>query len=109
MNTSHLLDAFDESELGRWHAILIDGSFEEVTDALEQVVARLEAGRLPLDLAITCYELGAALADRGDQLLDEAELRVSLIDIGTGNEDDDENEHAGLDSELDTVDATERA
>ena len=65
---------------GAWEHALTDGSFEEVFTALEEVVARLEDGRLPLAESLACYELGVKLAARCDRFLDEAELRVSQLE-----------------------------
>lgn len=51
-------------------------SFEEALHTLNQVVATLEQGELPLDQAIECYEKGAAMAALCEQKLKAAELRV---------------------------------
>ena len=64
----------------RWAEALSHGSFEETFAALEQVVARLEAGQLTLEESVDCYELGVRLAERCDHLLREAELRVSQLE-----------------------------
>ena len=60
--------------------VLIDGSFEEVFATLEEVVAHLEDGRLPLAESVACYELGVRLAERCERFLSEAELRVSRLE-----------------------------
>ncbi len=54
-------------------------SFEEAYGALEEVVARLEAGAETLDEAMRLYEQGAALSQRCTLLLDKAELRVTIL------------------------------
>ncbi len=51
-------------------------SYEEAFNQLEQVLARLEAGDLPLEESLTLFEQGAALAALCARKLDEAELRV---------------------------------
>jgi exodeoxyribonuclease VII small subunit len=66
--------------IDRWMSALERGSFEEVLAALEEVVARLEEGRLALADSVDCYELGVRLADRCDRFLNEAELRVSRLE-----------------------------
>lgn len=68
------------SDLGRWHAVQDNGSFEEVMAALDELVDVLEAGQLSLDDSVSCYELGVALAERCEQLLSQAELKISRLD-----------------------------
>ena len=51
-------------------------SYEDAYNQLEQVLARLEAGDLPLEESLTLFEQGAALAALCARKLDEAELRV---------------------------------
>jgi exodeoxyribonuclease VII small subunit len=52
-------------------------SFEDVFKSLQETVARLEEGGLPLHAAVTTFEQGIELADRCAALLDAAELRVT--------------------------------
>lgn len=60
-------------------------SFEEALRALEDVVAKLERGDVPLDQSISLYERGAALRARCEAKLKEAEEKVSKITLdGTG-------------------------
>lgn len=54
-------------------------SFEDTLALLEETVATLEAGSLPLDDALSLYEQGQALALRCSKLLDAAELRVEQL------------------------------
>lgn len=63
-----------------WERVVRDGEFEEALNALREVVAQLEAGNLRLDDTVRCYELGSGLAQRCEQLLDKAELRISVLD-----------------------------
>lgn len=79
----------------QWASILDEGSFEEVYDALETVVARLEDAHLPLADALACYELGMRLAARCDRYLHEAELRISRLDEDTGRPAGDDDPFAG--------------
>ena len=68
-------------ELETWRNLAVHGTCEEALDALEVVVQRLDDGNLPLDLTVECYEVGASLAKRCQQLLDDAELRISRVEI----------------------------
>lgn len=51
-------------------------SYEEAYARLEQILASLEEGELPLEESLSLYELGAALSTYCARKLDEAELRV---------------------------------
>jgi exodeoxyribonuclease VII small subunit len=55
-------------------------TFEEALGELERIVRALEGGGLPLEEALTLYERGQALADRCQQLLQEARLRVRILE-----------------------------
>jgi exodeoxyribonuclease VII small subunit len=54
-------------------------SFEELFRSLEQAVGKLEEGGLPLEEALSLYEEGMRLAQRCQEMLDQAELRVSRL------------------------------
>ena len=54
-------------------------SFEAAFEELEGIIARLEAGDLPLDESVELYERGRKLSERCQTLLDEAELRVNKL------------------------------
>lgn len=56
-------------------------SFEEALKALEEIVARLEGGRVELEESIAIYERGEALKKRCDALLRDAEARVQKITL----------------------------
>ena len=47
--------------------------------ALEAIVALLDGGELTLDQSLDCFELGARLSNRCQRLLEQAELRVELV------------------------------
>jgi exodeoxyribonuclease VII small subunit len=51
---------------------------------LQEVVARLEHGELPLDETLELYEQGMQLAAACQRLLDQAELRVQQLQSGNG-------------------------
>lgn len=53
--------------------------FEQIVDALEELVRALEGGELPLDEALRLYERGVGLARRGHHLLEGAERRVEEL------------------------------
>ena len=54
-------------------------SFEELSRQLEDVLALLERGDLPLEDALQAYESGVALVRQCNDLLDGAELRISEL------------------------------
>ncbi|HXF51098.1 MAG TPA: exodeoxyribonuclease VII small subunit [Dehalococcoidia bacterium] len=54
-------------------------SFETLYRRLEETVEKLEQGGLSLEDAIALYEEGMRLAKRCQELLDEAELRVTRL------------------------------
>jgi exodeoxyribonuclease VII small subunit len=57
-------------------------SFEDALAELEQIVRRLEAGKVKLDDAIQCYERGAQLKQHCERKLNEAQQRVDRIVVG---------------------------
>jgi exodeoxyribonuclease VII small subunit len=71
---------FDESLLTNWRSLADDGDFEPAYEALEQAVALLELGGLPLSAMTECYEVGLRLSKRCNDLLRSAELRVSVLE-----------------------------
>lgn len=54
-------------------------SFDELLERLENVVQQLESDELTLDQSIDTFEHGVRLAARCQQLLSDAELRISQI------------------------------
>lgn len=52
---------------------------DTILDRLEQVVADLEGGELPLEQALDRFEQGILLARRGNTLLDRVEQRVEML------------------------------
>ena len=53
--------------------------FEELYRRLEEVVSRLEEGGLALEESLSLYEEGMKLARRCQEMLQEAELRVTRL------------------------------
>ncbi|MDX2161833.1 MAG: exodeoxyribonuclease VII small subunit [bacterium] len=57
-------------------------NFEAAYAELEQVLTQLDSGELPLDDSVRLYERGRLLAEHCQQLLDQAELRITQINEG---------------------------
>ncbi len=57
-------------------------SFEDAMAALEQVVAQLESGSVPLEASIALYERGAELKKHCEAKLASAEEKVAQITQG---------------------------
>jgi exodeoxyribonuclease VII small subunit len=58
-------------------------TYETLYTRLQDVVARLETGELPLEEALQLYEQGVQLAAACQHLLDTAELRVQQVQLNT--------------------------
>jgi exodeoxyribonuclease VII small subunit len=56
-------------------------TFEELLVELQETVTQLETDQLTLEDAIAAYERSVALANQCTQMLDDAELRISTIDV----------------------------
>jgi exodeoxyribonuclease VII small subunit len=54
-------------------------SFEELYQQLEEKVSLLEQGGLSLDDSLAAYEEAVSFAQRCQQLLDRAELRITRL------------------------------
>jgi exodeoxyribonuclease VII small subunit len=73
-------------------------AFEKLYARLEETVAKLEAGGLPLEQSIALYEEGMTLARQCQERLDESELKITklresfapLPDRGNGRQMNDE-------------------
>ena len=59
-------------------------SFEDALKQLEDIVAKLERGDVPLEESIAIYERGEALKKRCELLLAQAEERVEKIRTAEG-------------------------
>lgn len=59
-------------------------TYESLYARMQAIVARLEAGQLPLDEALTLYEEGIAVAAACQRLLDQAELRIQELGPAAG-------------------------
>lgn len=58
-------------------------SYEEAFTRLEEAVAALQDGKLPLDRAMHFYQEGMKLAQHCDSLLQKAELSVQQVSIAS--------------------------
>lgn len=56
-------------------------TFEQAVSELENIVARLERGDVPLDHSIEIYERGETLKKHCESLLNAAEARIEKIRI----------------------------
>lgn len=56
-------------------------SFEKALAALEEIVSRLEAGKVDLEESIKIYERGEALRKHCEKKLAEAEARIEKITL----------------------------
>lgn len=56
-------------------------TFEKAMAELEQIVQRLEGGRVDLEESIAIYERGEALKARCEALLRQAEARIEKITL----------------------------
>lgn len=54
--------------------------FEASLQALETLVEQMEAGDMPLEASLAAYERGVGLYRRCQAALEQAELRVRLLD-----------------------------
>jgi|GEM_PF-411927 len=54
-------------------------TFEQLYGRLEEAVAKLEAGGLPLEEAIELYEQGMTLARQCQERLDTAEMKITKL------------------------------
>ncbi len=62
-------------------------TYEGLYARMQEIVARLEQGELPLAEAMTLYEEGMRLAAVCQRILDEAELRVRQLQIESAHGD----------------------
>ena len=75
-------------------------SFEAALEELEAIVAKMEAGTLPLADSLEAYRRGAVLLQFCQRTLDDAQQQVEVLEKGvlkafeapvrTGGNDDDE-------------------
>lgn len=61
-------------------------SYEAAFNALQEIISKLEDGELSLEESLKLYEEGKKLSDQCAKLLEQAQLRVSIL--GTNEEGD---------------------
>lgn len=54
-------------------------SFEEATVRLEEIVKNMENGKIPLAESLTLFEEGVSLVKLCNDMLDNAEQKVSIL------------------------------
>ena len=62
---------------------VLPASYEEAVQELEQLLAKLESGQLPLDQLLTHYQRGAVLLAYCRERLAAIENQISVLDEGT--------------------------
>jgi len=65
-------------------------SFEEALQQLEEIVAQLEAGQLPLEQALEKFEAAMRLKGRCEELLARAEAKIEELTETGENADEEE-------------------
>jgi len=60
----------------------LPASYEEAVQELEQLLAKLESGQLPLDQLLTHYQRGARLLGYCRERLAAIENQISVLDEG---------------------------
>lgn len=63
-----------------------DMTFEQAMKRLEEIVAQLEAGEVPLDKSMALFEEGTKLSAYLSGLLDRAEQKVTMVTTQNGEE-----------------------
>ena len=63
------------------HADIATLPFEKALQELEQIVTRLESGKVDLEQSIPIYERGEALKKHCEMLLKDAEARIEKITL----------------------------
>ena len=58
----------------------LPGTFEEAMEELEQLVARMEAGELPLDASVAAYRRGTELVKFCAGQLDKVDSQVKVLE-----------------------------
>ncbi|EOA06002.1 exodeoxyribonuclease VII small subunit [Herbaspirillum frisingense GSF30] len=75
----------------------LPASFEQAMEELEQLVARMEAGELPLEASVAAYKRGSELVKFCAAQLEKVDSQVKLLEgdmlkpfqaTDAGNEDD---------------------
>ncbi len=70
-------------------------TFEELQRELDELVARLERGDVPLDEALALWERGEELYRACAERLDQAELRIEELRLGVSRLEGDSTPQEG--------------
>ena len=57
----------------------VEGKFEEKIKELDQITKQLEKGDLTLDESVAVFEKGMKLSKECNQILEEAEKRITIL------------------------------
>ena len=60
-------------------------TYEKAVERLEEIVDKLENGNLPLGEMMKLYEEGTVLASKCAKSLDEAQLKITELSAGKGD------------------------
>ena len=60
-------------------------NYEKAIERLEEIVDRLENGNLPLEEMMKLYEEGTVLAAKCSKSLDAAQLKITELSAGKGD------------------------
>ncbi|MBQ2847508.1 MAG: exodeoxyribonuclease VII small subunit [Clostridia bacterium] len=60
-------------------------TYEKAVERLEEIVDKLENGNLPLEEMMKLYEEGTVLASKCAKSLDEAQLKITELSAGKGD------------------------
>ena len=63
------------------HSDIADLPFEKALAQLEEIVTRLESGKVDLEQSIAIYERGEALKKHCEKMLKDAEARIEKITL----------------------------
>ena len=73
-------------------------TYEAALAELDGIIARLEAGEVALDAAITAYERGTLLAQHCARLLDATEQKITQLVVGSAGQQEKPLQVAGSSS-----------
>lgn len=63
-------------------------TFESMIKELETIVSKMEKGEIPLDKSIELYEKGTNLAKKCNEMLDNAEQKVTFLTVNEQVDDE---------------------
>jgi exodeoxyribonuclease VII small subunit len=57
----------------------MDETYETKVEQLKKIIEKIEDGNTPLDESIRLYEQGAALVKQCEEILNEAEVKITTL------------------------------